>query len=234
MTPSTLRRIRAAISTLSLGTLTAAGLGCQADAAAQRLSLLQQENMELRQKAQQLTVDLQDAEQSESQLQAEVRALRAEKAQLETELKSVKTQPLGSPLVSTGFEGISGVQSSMLDSGEVVLDVAGDVLFDSGKADLKPQARKSLQRVANVLKSKYAGRLIRIEGHTDKDPIRKSKWGTNERLSAERALAVEEFLAKQGIDKNMMYVAAFGPARPKGSKKDSRRVEIVVLNLPGP
>jgi len=217
-----------------LSCFTALGVGCEADGAKQRLSLLQQENVELRQKAQQLAVDLDDAERSESSLQSEVRALTAEKAKLASDLANTQQPPLGSPLVSTGFEGIEGVNSSVLDSGEVVLEVAGDVLFSSGKVKLRSSALKSLDRVSNILKTRYAGRLIRIAGHTDTDPIRKSKWGTNERLSAERALAVEEALAKKGVDKNMMYVAAFGAARPKSSKKKSRRVEIVVLNLPGP
>jgi len=63
----------------------------------------------------------------------------------------------------------------------------------------------------------------------DTDPIRKSNWKTNERLAAERALSVEEYFSTRGIDKDRMHIASYGPARPKGSKKDSRRVEIVIL-----
>ncbi|MBZ0171224.1 MAG: OmpA family protein, partial [Phycisphaerales bacterium] len=70
---------------------------------------------------------------------------------------------------------------------------------------------------------------IRIEGYTDTDPIRKSKWASNEHLSFERANAVEKYLISRGVDTKRMYAAAFGPDRPKGSKQDSRRVEIVVL-----
>lgn len=129
----------------------------------------------------------------------------------------------------TGFDGIDGVSASRTASGDVVVAIAGDVLFASGKVDLRNDAKATLQRVAGVLNSTYATNAIRVEGYTDTDPIRKSKWVTNERLSAERAMAVENFLVSLGVDNERIYSAAFGPARQKGSKKDSRRVEIVVL-----
>jgi flagellar motor protein MotB len=103
------------------------------------------------------------------------------------------------------------------------------VLFDSGKVDLKSSARRSLDRVASVIQSKYPGQQIRIEGYTDSDPIRKSKWRSNEHLSAERALAVEKYLVGKGVDNDRVYSAAFGPANARATKKDSRRVEIVIL-----
>ncbi len=114
--------------------------------------------------------------------------------------------------------------------GDVVVGVAGDVLFDSGKAVLKSTSKKTLDRIAAALNGEYGGNQIRIEGYTDTDPIKKSSWKTNERLSSERALAVEEYLQKQGVAGSRMYAAGFGSANPKGSKKDSRRVEIVILN----
>jgi chemotaxis protein MotB len=113
---------------------------------------------------------------------------------------------------------------------DVVVGVAGDVLFDSGKTTLKTTSKRTLDRIAAALNGEYARNEIRIEGYTDSDPIKKSQWKTNERLSSERALAVEEYLQKQGVTGSRMYVAGFGAANPKSSKKDSRRVEIVILN----
>lgn len=129
---------------------------------------------------------------------------------------------------STGFEGISGVGVT-LAGGNVIVGVAGDVLFDSGKVDLKSTAKQSLDQVVQVIRSRYPGAIVRVEGYTDSDPIRKSNWKSNEHLSAERAIAVEKYLVSKGLDNNTTYSAAFGPAHSKGSKKDSRRVEIVVL-----
>ncbi|MBL9031252.1 MAG: OmpA family protein [Phycisphaerae bacterium] len=128
----------------------------------------------------------------------------------------------------TGFEGISGTNTYRSGS-EVVVDIAGDVLFDSGSANLKATAKKSLDRVAEVIRSRYAGNEVRVEGYTDSDPIKKSGWKTNERLSGERAMAVEQYLVSKGLGKDKVYYAGFGSSRPKNSKKDSRRVEIVIL-----
>lgn len=153
---------------------------------------------------------------------ARQRIAELEEAQARADTRVASADP-------TGFEGISGVGVSRTAGGEVVVAIAGDVLFDSGSADLKPASRASLDRIAGVLNQRYAGHLIRIEGHTDTDPIRKSKWQTNERLSFERANAVEEYLATRGVSKDRMYTAAFGPAHPKSSKRESRRVEIVIL-----
>lgn len=129
---------------------------------------------------------------------------------------------------TTGFEGIEGTTISSRGA-DVVVGVAGDVLFDSGRVDLKSSSRSTLDRIAGVLNSQYAGRQIRIEGYTDTDPIRKSEWKTNERLSAERAMSVEAYLVSKGVNNDRVYSAAFGPAQQRGSKAQSRRVEIVVL-----
>ena len=96
----------------------------------------------------------------------------------------------------------------------------------------RPGSRGASPAPAREPAGRYSNRLIRISGHSDSDPIKKSQWKTNERLSAERALTVEEYLANKGVSNDSMYVAAFGSSRPLETKKSSRRVEIVVLNVP--
>lgn len=130
---------------------------------------------------------------------------------------------------SSGFEGIAGVDVGYRPGGEIVVGVAGDVLFASGQATLRQQARQRLDQVAQVIRTQYANNTIRVEGHTDTDPIRRSGWKTNERLGAERAMAVQEYLVSKGIPASRVYSATFGSSRPKGSKEQSRRVEIVIL-----
>src|SRR5256885_1509031 len=134
----------------------------------------------------------------------------------------------GAPGGKTGFEG-SGFDTWRTAGGEVVVSAAGDVLFDPGKATLKSGAKGRLDKVASVIKSQYGGHTIRVEGYTDPDPIKKSGWKTNERLSGERAMAVEEYLCSRGLSKDQIYYAGFGSAHQRQSKKDSRRVEIVIL-----
>jgi len=202
-------------------------LGGCSSSAEQRAEMLEQENLELRARNRQLEASLNQTENQQTDIRDELRIALAEKERLEAELESAQRDA-----ADTGFEGMAGVTSATLATGEVVVDVAGDVLFDSGKASLKSSAKRSLDQIANVLNSRYSGREIRIAGHTDTDPIRKSGWKTNERLSSERALAVEEYLATKGVDKDRMHVMAFGPSEPKSTKQQSRRVEIVVLNQP--
>lgn len=127
-----------------------------------------------------------------------------------------------------GLVDVPGATVSMRGS-DLVVSVAGDVLFDSGKVTLKDSAKQTLDSVSNLLRSDFAANEVRIEGYTDTDPIRKSNWASNDHLSFERGHAVEKYLISRGIDTKRMYVAAFGPDRPKGSKAQSRRVEIVIL-----
>lgn len=163
-------------------------------------------------------------------VQERLAAANARAQSLEQDLLMAQSEAdRAAELGQTGFEDISGTTISTRGM-DVVVGVAGDVLFDSGKTELKRSSKATLDRIASVIASQYPGRMIRVEGYTDTDPIRKSKWKTNERLSAERAMSVEAYLVSKGVDNNLIYSAAFGPANPKGSKAASRRVEIVILN----
>jgi chemotaxis protein MotB len=110
-----------------------------------------------------------------------------------------------------------------------------EVLFDSGKVELKPQAQASLDKVAGYLVS-HPAIPIRIDGHTDGVPIQQSPWKSNYHLGAMRALAVMDYLASKGVDSERMYVTGFGPNRPRvtperpaASVAANRRVEILVV-----
>jgi chemotaxis protein MotB len=115
-------------------------------------------------------------------------------------------------------------------AGQPQATIAGDVLFASGSADIKSDARKSLDRVASEIKREYAGANIRVEGYTDSDPLVKHKktWGTNEKLSQARADAVKKYLSTKGIKSSRIETMGYGSAKPKGTKAQSRRVEIIV------
>jgi chemotaxis protein MotB len=128
-----------------------------------------------------------------------------------------------------GDLAIDGTNVRRGPNGEVIVDIAGDVLFDPGAAVLKGSAKKTLDGVASAIKSRYGTNLVRVEGYTDTDPIKKSKWQSNERLSGERAMAVEQYLVSKGVENGRIYFAGFGPARQQTSKTKSRRVEIVIL-----
>jgi chemotaxis protein MotB len=114
--------------------------------------------------------------------------------------------------------------------GSVSVALASDVLFDSGKAIVKSSAKSKLNSIASTIKQKYAGREINVVGHSDTDPIRKSKWKDNWELSCERALAVTRYLIAQGIPAKQLAASGRSQYHPIGSSKSqNRRVEIMVF-----
>lgn len=118
-----------------------------------------------------------------------------------------------------------------------VIQLPEKILFDSGRAEIKPKGEEALQKIADYLKSKSSEQL-RIAGHTDTDPIKKSAflWDSNHHLSAGRALSVFHYLTKkQGIDEGRVYISGFGPNRPVADnntfegKQKNRRVEFLIV-----
>lgn len=120
-------------------------------------------------------------------------------------------------------------QDFKYDNGRMVAEIAGDVLFSSGQATIRTEARKQLDRIAKTLNSKYKGASIRIEGHTDTDQIKKSHWQSNQALSEARADAVKAYLASKGVSSSRISTTGLGSTQPKSTKALSRRVEVIVL-----
>jgi chemotaxis protein MotB len=112
------------------------------------------------------------------------------------------------------------------------------ILFDSGLAKLKTKGEVALEKIARHLKS-HPATIVRIDGHTDNDPIVKSKylWKSNHHLSAGRALSVLHYLVKKGhIEEKRINIAGYGSNRPLASNKNkvgkmqNRRVEFLILS----
>lgn len=168
---------------------------------------------------------------------AEAGELRERNAQLEEQSRNqaariaeleARSMDMGAPPRAGGGGGRGGGDFQPGPGGTMVARISGDVLFDSGSATLKATAKKTLDRIAAEIKRDYSGHTIRVEGHTDSDPIKKSKWGSNDALSEARAEAVRSYLATKGISR--MSAVGYGSSRPKGTKAASRRVEIVITN----
>lgn len=137
------------------------------------------------------------------------------------------------PGEATGFGKDYDVRFDPL-AGTITVTLPNEILFDSGKATLKKATSVELDHIRSVLQSRYSGKQIDVVGHTDSDPIRKSKWRDNWQLSAERALAVVGYLTKRGIGPDKIRAVGCGETRPIASnatasgKTKNRRVEIVV------
>lgn len=119
-------------------------------------------------------------------------------------------------------------------AGTITVTLPNAILFSSGKASLKKARSVELDHIRSVLRGKYSGRQINVVGHTDSDPIKKSKWKDNWELSAQRALSVVRYLVGRGIPEDKIRAVGCGESQPIASnasasgKAKNRRVEIVV------
>jgi len=149
------------------------------------------------------------------------------------ELQRQIEQRSKTPADVTGFG--EGYDVSLDPSkGTITVTLPNAILFDSGKAELKKATSTELDHIQSVLRDKYAGKQIDVIGHTDTDPIKKSKWKDNWELSAQRSLTVLRYLVKRGIPEEKIKAVGCGESQPIASnstasgKARNRRVEIVV------
>lgn len=107
----------------------------------------------------------------------------------------------------------------------------GDVLFETGKADLKAGAVADLDELAKFM-AKYPDRSVVIEGHTDSVGSNDFNLG----LSQRRAESVRSYLMRQGVDASRVTTQGMGESVPvasndtAGGRQQNRRVEIIVNN----
>ncbi len=190
-------------------------------------SKLKKENASLTDEVNGLRSQLADRNKALEDCNNDVRSKDQQLATLRRDMEGGKGAGTGS-LGNTGFEGIVGVIATA-SAGQVTASVESDLLFDSGKTTLKSSAKKSLDQVAGVLNAQYGGQTIRVVGYTDTDPIVKSGFKSNYHLGFDRAYAVREYLISKGVSSKRLSLASYGPDAPKGTKAQSRRVEVVVV-----
>ena len=172
-------------------------------------------------------LDLSEEEMKE--LQEAVDKLQEEKMKLSEELAEKIEEALKESMMADKVE---------VDFNEdyVRLTLNGAFLFDSGQANLKPDAVPVLNKIG-VLLTKYADSDIEIEGHTDSVPLNGGKYENNDVLSSYRALAVFNYLKENAsLDPGVMkhsgrgeYLPIADNSLPEGRAKN-RRVEIKIYN----
>ena len=105
----------------------------------------------------------------------------------------------------------------------------GDVLFDTGKFDLRSEAREKLAKLSGIVVA-HPGLKLAIEGYTDST----GSDELNEKLSQDRAQAVRDYLTEQGLAQDTVTAQGFGKSEPvadnntAAGRQKNRRVEIVV------
>ena len=122
---------------------------------------------------------------------------------------------------------LAALQAKQTDRGLVL--TLGDVLFETGKADLRPGALRNLYPLVTFLQ-KYSERRVLIEGHTDSV----GSEAYNLELSERRADAVRDFLLQNGVKAAQLTARGYGKASPVASndtvegRQQNRRVELII------
>lgn len=127
----------------------------------------------------------------------------------------------------------------------MVIRLPGDVLFESGKDDLKDEGRKVLDAVAEVIRTDpgLSKRFFQIAGHTDNKPLKGGPFGDNWGLSVMRAREVLRYLIAPtdskggggGLDVNHLHAAGYSDTDPVSEnasdqgRQQNRRVELVIM-----
>ena len=160
--------------------------------------------------------------------EAEAKTREAEQARLAARAEAEKAARAKAEADQLTKE-LSDLKAKQTERG-IILTI-GDVLFATGKADLSPDAMRSVDKLVEFLQ-KYTNRNVLIEGHTD-------SVGSDEfnlTLSQKRADSLKEALIGKGIAGERITTVGYGKKYPVASndtvagKQQNRRVEVSILN----
>lgn len=125
-----------------------------------------------------------------------------------------------------------------LDREGVVITLSGNFLFESGRADIQPDAVPLLDGIVAYLRT--LPNEVRISGHTDNIPIETPLYASNWELSSARAIAIVKYLTAAGISAERLGAVGFGEYRPlvpndtRANRAKNRRAELLILFPEGP
>jgi len=182
-----------------------------------------------------------------TELRQRLSALEADNARLTQEVADAqKAREEKVREVSSTYEQLVAKMKGEIDKGQVTIselkgklsvNMVEAILFDSGKAEVKPEGLVVLGKVIEILKT-VNDKSIRIEGHTDNKPIvgpLMQRYPTNWELSAARAITVSRYLQKQGVEPANLSAIAFAEFKPVADndtlegRARNRRIEIVLV-----
>ena len=122
----------------------------------------------------------------------------------------------------------------VLDERGLLIRLLDATLFDSGKAEIKDEAKYIIEKISDVIKE--SGKSIRIEGHTDNVPINTGKYPSNWELSTARAVNVLKYLIElKDIEPWRLSAVGYGEYHPIDTndavdgRQKNRRVDIMIL-----
>lgn len=184
-----------------------------------------------------LTRENEDLQRKNTELEGQVAASESKCQALERDLSARKGAPMKTGERTNEYRLPEDLEKSGVHlrtrGNETVIELPTDLFFASGSATLIGGGEKALGSVCGLLKKQYPSGVLRIEGHTDSDPIRrtKAKFHCNFGLGFERAHQVAHYLIEKGkIDAHRITCESLGENQPRdaGNKAKNRRVEIVL------
>jgi chemotaxis protein MotB len=176
-------------------------------------------------------------ERQQGDLRTEVVTLEKQRAQLEAQNRQTKAQ----------YDSLARNLNDEVQKGQVQLrqykdmltvEVAEQLFFDSGRANLKESGKAVLRKVGEALKG-YDDKIVRVVGHTDNVPIGKSmqaQFASNWELSAARATTVVRSLEAAGVPPDRLAASGLAEYSPVASNDDpdgrrrNRRIEITLID----
>lgn len=116
----------------------------------------------------------------------------------------------------------------------IVLELDESILFDSGKADIKPSSIPILDTISKIINE--TDNEIVAEGNTDDVPVKNAEFDSNWELSTKRSLSIVKYLIEnKNINPNRISIKGYGEFNPiapndtQENKSKNRRVDILVV-----
>ena len=200
-----------------------------------QVELLNQQIAAMRRQLAQLNSILTDAEtrnkSSEAQIAELGKRLNSALAQRVQELSRYRSEFFGR------LRQILSQRSDILVVGDRFV-FQSEVLFAKGDAEISPLGQTEMLRLADALRQLEAeipqdiAWVLRVDGHTDIDPIKSPFFQSNWELSSARAIAVVKYLIAQGVAPKHLVAAGFGEFQPldvgtsEDAKSQNRRIEL--------
>ena len=187
----------------------------------QRLSKLGQNVDELSSERGRLTAGLEDAQKRLEELRQQKAAAEARAAVFRNLVDKLRA------MIDAGQLKVT------IRNGRMLIVLPNDVLFDSGKTELKPAGKVAVTQVAQVLASMGERRFL-VAGHTDNVPIKTSRFPSNWELSTARAVEVARLLVSGGMKPQTLGAAGYAEFDPVAAnetpeaKAQNRRIEIIL------
>jgi chemotaxis protein MotB len=152
----------------------------------------------------------------------------------EAENQEASLEQLEQQVLQTISEKVKNDFSIRWNQKRLVLVLGERIAFNVGNADLLPDFRPTLKRIAEFI-SLQKGYKVGIAGHTDDAPIKTIQFPTNWELSAIRAVNVAKFMILHGVDPHRISIEGYSAYRPLHpnttayNKQANRRVEITLI-----